>query len=305
MPATPFAQIQYTVDGGGLLSGANIVTGANVIQPSGVNTGAWLNQLWEIYEYPVGFSVPASWSNVNGVYQSTAVTPPPFTLLSNSIWGKYLMRLTVNQGLLNGLYAGPGSPQPLVDISSALHVLSLKGTHDVCFGETNQFDAFRQWVGELKASLRALDVAGSVKQSLFADFSSTTSTSAQNTNLSIPVGANDVVLVEWGGNCSLASGTSGIKFALTGPTGATIEGGEYGELAAVTASTFFRMSALATLIGPFNTVAATLEGVEGNARIKMDGTHGGNIVLQCAPVAAVVATLKAGFWMRVSLVTEV
>lgn len=161
MTTTPYAKALMQIDGGPLVSGAQLVVGNNVIQLQGESNVNWQNQLWQIYEYPLGFPLPAGWTNNNGVYESSLVIPPPFTVdLAATRWGKYLLRLVVNQGLLAGIYAGPGSRQPLVDISTVLETRSPNlGLHDIAYQETNQFDAVRQWVGELKKTLRFIDAA--------------------------------------------------------------------------------------------------------------------------------------------------
>lgn len=157
MSQSPYAKVLMSIGGGGNVSGGQNIVGNQTVQLTGENTSHWNNQLWEIYEYPVGFTVPSGWTNINGVYQHSSLVPDVFTVLDLTTWGKYLFRLTVNGGLLNGLYAGPDSVQPLVDIASGVQVLSQRGFHDICWQEKNQFDAVRQWIGELKATLRLLD----------------------------------------------------------------------------------------------------------------------------------------------------
>lgn len=161
MTTSPFAQAQMSIDGNSPVMGGVTLDGlGHTLQLSGVSTTAWENDLWAIWEYPVGFSLPSGWTNVNGIYVSSDVQPsiiniPP----AATLWGKYFFRLIVNQGLLDGVYMGPGSPQPLVDIASAVRVYSPLGQIDVGFGETNQFDTARQWNGEYKANLRILEQA--------------------------------------------------------------------------------------------------------------------------------------------------
>lgn len=158
MPASPYAKVLASINGGATASGGIVVPASATVQLSGVNTASWLNQLWEIYEYPVGFTAPAGWSTAaNGSIYSTAVTPPQFTLPAISLWGKFFVRLTVNGGILNGALAGPGSPQPLIDIATALTMLSPNGLVDTGYLEANQFDSLRQWSGEMKRNWRKID----------------------------------------------------------------------------------------------------------------------------------------------------
>lgn len=162
MPTSPYAKILMSVDGGAAVSGGQTITGSNSVQLSGENTSFWTSQLWEIYEYPDGFACPTGWTNINGIYQSNEVVPDPISIPNPAtLWGKFLFRLTVNGGLLNGEYHGPSDTQPLVDEASAVETVSPNiGLTDVGYGESNQFDSFRQWVGELKKTLRAIDIAG-------------------------------------------------------------------------------------------------------------------------------------------------
>lgn len=153
MPAVPFAQVQASIDGGANVSGGITATLGQTCQLSGVSTSQWTSQLWEIYEYPTGFALPADWTYVGGSYQSAAVTPPIFTMTP---WGKYFFRLTVNTGLLNGVLAPSGSVQPLIDTTTAISILSPSGLIDVGANETNQFDAMRQWMAAIKADLRVI-----------------------------------------------------------------------------------------------------------------------------------------------------
>lgn len=162
MTTTPYAKALMSIDGGALVSGAQTLAGGNVIQLQGESTVNWQDQIWQIYEYPPGYALPTGWTNNNGMYESSLVSPPPFTIDLKAVrWGKYLIRLVVNHGLLAGVYAGPGSSQPLVDISTAIKTRSPNlALDDIAYQETNQFDSVRQWIGELKATLRSIDAAG-------------------------------------------------------------------------------------------------------------------------------------------------
>lgn len=154
----PYAKVLMSVNGAATVFGGQVIIGGSTVQLSGESTSHWETQLWEIYDYPEGFALPTGWNNVNGVYQSNSVTPAIINIPANTVkWGKYLFRLTVNGGLLNGVFQGTTSAQPLVYTNSAVHVLSVNGLYDVAWQESSQFDTMRQWVGDLKRTLRILD----------------------------------------------------------------------------------------------------------------------------------------------------
>ncbi len=159
MTTTPYAKTLMQIDGGASVSGAQLLVGGEEIQLLAESTVGWDNNTWQIYEYPTGYTVPAGWTDNNGIYENSEVIPPTFFFPETSeYWGKIFTRLVVNQGLLEGVYAGPGSVQPLVDISGVLETKSpFLGLTDIGFRETNQFDTTRQWIGQLKETLRRLD----------------------------------------------------------------------------------------------------------------------------------------------------
>ncbi len=159
MPTPPYAKVLISVNAGANQSGGITAPSAATIQLLGESTVDWLQQKWELVDYPAGFTTPAGWSlDANGVIFSTSVTPQLFTLPSiATLWGKWMVRLTVNNGLSNGK-----DDPTLVDESSAFQTLSIKGQHDIGAREKIQF-SLKGWVGELQATLRALEsiVAGS------------------------------------------------------------------------------------------------------------------------------------------------
>lgn len=159
MTTSPYAKALYQVSGGASTFGGSIVAGGSTIQLLGENTNQWNSVLWEIYDYPPGFPAPTGWNTVNNVYQTTSVVPPLITLSAAATrWGKYMFRLTVNNALINGVFHGVNDPQPLIYEASAVHVLSPNlSLRDIAYHETNQFDPNRQWLGELKSTLRQLD----------------------------------------------------------------------------------------------------------------------------------------------------
>lgn len=145
MPTIPYASILASVDGDTAVAGPRTVAGGNVIQLSGLNTAQWTKALWEIHDYPAGFTVPAGWStDANGVYYSTATTPPSFTVSqAYDRFGKYAVRLTVNDGLKGG-----SSDAEMVDKTFAVLVKSPAGLESVFEIEETQFGT--SWAEALK-----------------------------------------------------------------------------------------------------------------------------------------------------------
>jgi hypothetical protein len=311
MTTTPYAKTLMQIDGGALVSGPQTVAGGNVVQLAGESTVSWLNQTWQIYEYPLGFALPTGWVNNNGIYESYAVVPPPFTIpLPTTRWGKYLTNLVVNQGLLNGVYQGVGTSQPLVDISGVIQTKSpILGLSDIAYRETNQFDPLRQWVGELKATLRVLENAASgqgaglYRKSLAANVS-TTLASLQPTLLQFPIAANEVwyVVIDMQ---LLCNGVGGVKFGVDIPTGAVVEGGVSGYGASYAAITGARINAdLVATTNAFCTQAGTTP-ARAWMRIKNGATAGTVIWNFQAATATQTAQIYAGSVMEASRTTEV
>lgn len=153
MPTAPYASVLCSVDGDTAVSGARTVAGGNTIALEGEDTAFWTSQKWEIYDYPTGFTVPAGWTDVSGVYTSTATTPPSFTVdQSRDRFGKYAVRLTVNDGLKAGV-----TDADMKDESFAILVPGKSGLRSVFETETNQFAS--SWAEELKADFAAVEKA--------------------------------------------------------------------------------------------------------------------------------------------------
>lgn len=158
MPQPPYALARVSINGGAVVTGGRTIAGGSTVQLSadpGASVGV-TNFRWEIYDYPLGFALPASWSSdPNGVYYSTAVTPPVFTVAAASSFGKYMLRLTAN----NGISANPAilPPAQLVDEATSVEVLGISGLHDTGFNETSQWSAVKLWLLHLKANWRIID----------------------------------------------------------------------------------------------------------------------------------------------------
>lgn len=157
MPVSPYAKALVSVNAGANTSGGVVVPGAATIAFTGENTSQWGSQRWEIYSYPSDFTAPAGWStDANGVIFSAAVAPSSFALPALGAatgWGKYMLRLTVNNGLTNGK-----PDATLIDEGTALRMTSARGLRALGFNETTQFGGAReQYAAELFATLRAIE----------------------------------------------------------------------------------------------------------------------------------------------------
>jgi hypothetical protein len=142
-----------------------------------------------------------------------------------------------------------------------------------------------------------------VSECLAVDFT-TASTVAVNTNLAMNLGAADVWIVDFCLFVSLASGTAGIKVAVTTPAGATLRGVDEGMLTTLSTISWSSYTAGAGLLGPFNTIAGVAGCVKGTMRVKGGGTAGA-LTIQVASGAAVNATVYAGSWLRARRAVEV
>ena len=179
MPSTPYAKLLATLNAGPPQSGA-ITTAANgdTIQLSAESTAQWdltVPPRWEIYSYPPGWTGPASgWDTESvpqpfggtaDVYVYTGLGPPPsFTLPSAPTWGKFLLKLTVQGGLMNGV-----PTTTLVDDATALEIISPIGLRDAATLEGTQFDTARAWSGPLQENLRTLEtVIGTITVDIVA-----------------------------------------------------------------------------------------------------------------------------------------
>lgn len=311
MTTAPYAKTMMQIDGGGSVFGGQVVAGSNVVQLLGESTVQWTSQLWEIYEYPLGYPLPAGWVSNNGIFQNSSVLPPTFTLSpALTRWGKYLFRLTVNGGLLNGVYSGPSSPQPLVYEASALHVKSpYLQLSDVGFRETNQFDSIRQWMGELKATLRQIDsFAGGggpneYFKSLAAAYTNSTNV-LSDTLLTFPIGANEIWYAEYDMTVT-CTGVGGTKFAVDIPTGAVIEGALTGFAGSFAVPSGSRINADNTVTtNAVTSVAGTLP-ARVWIRVKNGSTPGTVILRAQSTTNTQTSTLQPGAVMKATRVTEI
>lgn len=168
MPTTPYAKLLAAVNGGAPTAGGITAALGDTIELSGESTVGWTQQRFEISDYPSGFSCPSGWStdSSSGAYfYATDPYPPSFTV---PVWGKYLLRLIVNNGLngagesdpslsdpsptSNGVSTGPNT-------GTAISVASPSGLLDLGFDEGLQFSALKAWTADHKTNLRTLEAA--------------------------------------------------------------------------------------------------------------------------------------------------
>lgn len=147
---------------------------------------------------------------------------------------------------------------------------------------------------------------GFVAKELANAFTTSTTASLQSSNLTFAMGASDIWVVEFGGTTTSAANTSGVKFGIAIPTGATIEGGVHSSLATgLTTYQSARISAGGTATAAFNTVSGESSPFWGSVCVSGDGTHSGSVTIQLQPGTTTAVTMKAGSWMRAWRATAV
>jgi hypothetical protein len=191
----PSAAARVSINGGANQTIADkpiIAPSAATVAFSSADTSFWTQQRWEIYAYPDGWTAPAGWStDANGVIYSTSVTPSSFTLDSNLLrWGKFGLRLTVNNGLTDGV-----ADTSMVDESLAFEVLSPSGLHDLMKYETNQFGD--DWTEQQRENLRIAEGYTGALGYLKTYWSEVTTTDNTPTELALlPAITNGVMTID-------------------------------------------------------------------------------------------------------------
>lgn len=133
----------------------------------------------------------------------------------------------------------------------------------------------------------------------------TTNLTPTNSNLSFPIGANEVwcVVVQLTAQCS-ASG--GMKYAVGAPTGATVEGWVFSSGAAITTPVYQRLTTINTLTPVAMHTAVAIPTPDVIVFTIMNGATAGTITLQAASVTAgQTTTIFAGSYMLARKVTNV
>ena len=154
--APAYALAQVSVNGAAPVRPAvgPVVVYTDTIQLSGVSSVGWTSQRWEITDYPPGWACPAGWhTDEEGVYYSIDVTPPLFTMPDVAVmWGKWMVRLRVNEGVVNN-----SADQRYIDEGLMLEIVSPKGLHDLGAFESKQCDPRAGWAGHHKLNLRTIE----------------------------------------------------------------------------------------------------------------------------------------------------
>lgn len=149
MPATPYAKLLASIDGGANQSGGLTVTSVAVVQLRAEDKTGWGSPAtrWSIYSFPEGFAQPTDWSTAaDGSYYYDGSSDPP-TFVPN-VTGKYMLRLLVKGGSLENC----------IDETTALRVLTTRGLRSIGYNETSQWGGTReQWITDLRFDLKKLD----------------------------------------------------------------------------------------------------------------------------------------------------
>src|SRR3954470_19693613 len=188
MTTAPYAKLRANIAGAGNLSGSLVGASGATCQLSQDPAGLGSSWLYEITDYPEGWAVPAGWTAdpVSGVYSYAGLTPPSFTLPADPLWGKLAPKLTVNNG-------DPGtSGLPATQFVDKSTVISTpepggSGFEDIAYGETNQWDAQRKWIGPHKRNIRRMAALGA-----FQSAKVSTTTAAVTTVFTLPLVSNQV-----------------------------------------------------------------------------------------------------------------
>ena len=125
----------------------------------------------------------------------------------------------------------------------------------------------------------------------------TTSTTGASTNLSFDIGANEIYRVRIAGTASKATSNTGLRLAISAPTGCTIKGVQYGGGATLAAPL---VPSLITAINTLGTTFATGIGIEVGFVLEFvvrNSSTAGSITLQCATVTSNTATIFANTMM--------
>ncbi len=151
-------------------------------------------------------------------------------------------------------------------------------------------------LGVIQELAAADTLAGFVDQKLNAN-ATTSAIAATNTNLSFAMAANEIWEVEFQGTAQCSS-TGGTKYAISAPTGATVEGWIVSSTSAILTKSEQRLTAINTLSATALHTVATTPGSDVVKFTITNGSTAGNCVLQIASViSGQMTTLFAGsYW---------
>lgn len=164
MPTPPFAQLLISVNGDTAVAGSrDDLDFEDTIALSSADTAHPKAFLFEIFAYPAGFTCPAGWSTApdGTYYYSGSSSAPAFDLAASPTWGKWLYRLTINNGD-PGVSNLPASQ--FVDESCGANIYDPNnGFEDVALFETTQFSQERpNGVRPIQDNLRRTTGSGTI-----------------------------------------------------------------------------------------------------------------------------------------------
>lgn len=223
--ASPFCQVQVSVNGGAYTSGLVAVPfGATVAMRNAVSSANGLR--WELFDYPPATALPSGWQNINGVYTYFGPTPTPLVLAASSqnAWGMVPISLNVNNNPLQYLDDGSLNPSynpQYVDTATVLDLLSPNlSMPGICAQLATQYDALRSWPGALMACLRLIDAGWSGGGGATGPWFVVTHTS--NNGAVLTNTENNVLLDTSGGSCGAVfptAPTDGLRYRFKDPVG--------------------------------------------------------------------------------------
>jgi len=213
------------------------------------------------------FSIASDSTTAQFTLTDTSATISPSSTITLSSPTTNITSTAVNLGAGSTLTIGSSSMTSSVLTAAGTIVMGSSTISVDGFGQTKTTDGSGN-----------VQIAGQVSKMLTSDVLSFI-TVAADTNLSFAAAVNDVWTLEFNGTVT-CDANSGGNFAINAPTGATITGWAIGES---TSGTYLAKQITSTaLVGPFITQASATEPLRIFARVKLDGTHAGNITIQFA-----------------------
>lgn len=166
MPVPENIILQVRVNGGAWTSHEDdpdgiAVVANDVVEMRVSNDAGISNYLFQIYEYPTGFTLPAGWTQTPGsrIFHSTAQLPQSWTVPATSTTlGGWILRVVVNAGVRRVLGEELDAPD-LIDTIGLFKAFP-SGLKDLPFFEGDEFDQLRQGgIAAHKNNVRILNSA--------------------------------------------------------------------------------------------------------------------------------------------------
>lgn len=159
MPQPPYALLRASINGGAVQTGGLTIAGSSSVQLSADPAGAAdvSRYKYEILDYPQGWPLPTGWAAAadGSYFYASGTTPPPFTVAAVSNFGKYMLRLTVDNGVSTNPAAVPIAQ--LVDEATCLEVVSASGIRATGWHETTQWGGLKEWVLHVAINWRLIN----------------------------------------------------------------------------------------------------------------------------------------------------